>query len=145
VRSLRFLDANIFIYAYYKPRRRLTGQEETMKNLAKEIVGKISEGKEDVMTTVVHISEMANILKQGMSLDELHETVFGLLTLDNVETTGVSKEDYSAATELGMELGLDPNDALAVQVMRLHNITEIYSFDKDFEKVKGISKLPSIK
>jgi len=116
-----------------------------MKNLAKEIVSKISEGKEAVMTTVVHLSEMANILKQGMSLDELHETVFGLLTLDNVETARVSKEDYSAATELGMELELDPNDALAVQVMRLHNINEIYSFDKDFEKVKGTTRLPSIK
>jgi len=116
-----------------------------MKNLAKEIVGKISEGKEDVMTTAVHLSEMVNILKQGMSLDELHETAFGLLTFDNVETIGVSKEDYSAATELGMELGLDPNDALAVQVMRLQNITEIYSFDKDFEKIKGITRLPSIK
>jgi len=145
VRTLRFLDVNIFIYAYYKPGRELTEHEETLKNLAKEIVGKISEGKEDVMTTVVHLSEMTNILKHGMSLDELHETVFGFLTFDNVETIGVSKEDYSAATELGMELGLDPNDALAVQVMRLHNINEIYSFDKDFEKVKGITRLPSIK
>ena len=145
MRTLRFLDVNIFIYAYYKPGRELTEHEETLKNLAKEIVGKISEGKEDVMTTVVHLSEMTNILKHGMSLDELHETVFGFLTFDNVETIGVSKEDYSAATELGMELGLDPNDALAVQVMRLHNINEIYSFDKDFEKVKGITRLPSIK
>jgi len=145
VRPLKFLDANILVYAYYKPRRRLMGQEETLKNLAKEIVGKISEGKEDVMTTVIHLSEMANILKHGMALNELHEMIFGLLTLDNVETTGVSREDYSAATELGMELGLDPNDALAVQVMRLHNISEIYSFDKDFEKVKGMVRLPSIK
>jgi len=144
-KPLRFLDASIFIYAYYRPRRRITGQEEKMKSRAKEIVGKISDGREDVMTTVVHLSEMTNILKQGMPLDDLYETIFGLLTLDNVNTKGVSKEDYTAATELAAELRLDPNDALSVQFMRLHDINEIYSFDKDFERVKGITRLPAVK
>ena len=141
---MRFLDANIFIYAYYKPKRQLTKREETMKNSAKRIIENVNEGKEKVITTVVHLSEMVNILKQGLSLDELYETVFGLLTLDSVKMIGVSKEDYLAATELGMELRLDPNDALAVQVMKSREIAEIYSFDKGFERVKEIVRLPSV-
>jgi len=32
---MRFLDANIFIYAYYKPKRGLSSKEKTMKEKLK--------------------------------------------------------------------------------------------------------------
>ena len=32
---MRFLDANIFIYAYYRPKKQLTEKEEAMKDLSK--------------------------------------------------------------------------------------------------------------
>jgi predicted nucleic acid-binding protein len=40
------------------------------------------------------------------------------------------------------ELGLDPNDCLAVRVMRENEVDEIYTFDKGFERVRGITRLP---
>lgn len=141
---MKFLDANVLIYAYYKPRRQLTNREKAMKTLAKKVVTDINEGGEEAMTTVVHLSEMADILKQGVSLEVLHEVLFGFLTTSNVHVVGVTREDYFAANELGVELGLDPNDALAVQVMRLHGISETYSFDRDFESVEGVVRLPRI-
>jgi len=61
-----------------------------------------------------------------------------------VQICGVSREAYFAATELGDDLKLDPNDALAVDAMRLNGIREIYSFDEDFDKVEGISRLPKL-
>ncbi|MGB9741417.1 MAG: type II toxin-antitoxin system VapC family toxin [Candidatus Bathyarchaeia archaeon] len=64
--------------------------------------------------------------------------------LENVKINGVTKEVYFAATELGENLKLDPNDALAVDVMRSNNIKEIYSFDEDFDKVDGIKGLPKL-
>jgi len=36
---------------------------------------------------------------------------------------------------------LDPNDSLAVQVIRRENIDEIYSFDEGFDGVKGIKRV----
>ena len=33
---MKFLDANIFIYAYYKPKKQLSEKEEAMKEEAKE-------------------------------------------------------------------------------------------------------------
>ena len=68
---MRFLDANIFIYAYYKPKKLLTQKEEDMKEQAKKIVSNVSQGKEQVITTVVHISEIVNILKNGMTQNQL--------------------------------------------------------------------------
>jgi predicted nucleic acid-binding protein len=41
-------------------------------------------------------------------------------------------------------LRLEANDALAVDVMRLNGVTEIYSFDEDFEKIEGITRLPTL-
>jgi predicted nucleic acid-binding protein len=142
---MRFLDANVFIYAYYKPKRQLTQKEKYMKDYAKKIITNISQGKEEVITTVVHISEMANILKYGMPLDQLITIVRGLFMLDNVKITGVTREAYFAATELGDDLKLEVNDALAVDVMRLNGIKEIYSFDEDFDQIEGITRLPIIR
>lgn len=139
---MRFLDANVFIYAYYKPRRQLTQKEKQMKEHAKKIISGVSQGKEEVTMTVVHLSEIVNILKHGMPLDQLTLIVRGLFMLDNVKIMGVTKEAYFAAAELGDDLKLEANDALAVDVMRLKGIREVYSFDEDFDRIEGVARLP---
>jgi uncharacterized protein len=141
---MRFLDANIFIYAYYKPKKQLIEKEHQMKQNAKTIISNISKGKEDIMITVVHISEAANILKHGLPQEQLTTIIRGLFMIDNVKIMDVTKDAYFAATELGEDLKLEPNDALAVDIMRQNNLTEIYSFDEHFNKIDGITRLPSI-
>jgi predicted nucleic acid-binding protein len=140
---LKFLDANVFIYAYYKPKKQLTEKEKRMKEQAKKIISNVSEGKEDVMMTVVHVSEVVNILKHGLSQDQLTIIIRGLFMLDNVRIVDVSRDAYFAATELGEDLKLEANDALAVDMMRQNGINEIYSFDEHFDHMEGITKLPS--
>jgi predicted nucleic acid-binding protein len=141
---MRFLDTNIFIYAYYKPKRHITLKEKQMKEQAKKIIADVSQGKEEVVTTVVHISEVANILKHRIPKDELETIIRGLFMLDNVEITDATRNSYFAAIELGEDLKLEINDAFAVDVMRLNGIDEIYSFDKDFNQIEGIRRLPEI-
>lgn len=68
---MRFLDSNIFIYAYYKSSRPLTQSEQTAKEKSKEILTTISNGEEVVLTTVVHLSEVCNILKRNLGLPRL--------------------------------------------------------------------------
>ncbi|MEM3551349.1 MAG: type II toxin-antitoxin system VapC family toxin [Candidatus Bathyarchaeia archaeon] len=141
---MRFLDANVFIYAYYKPKKQLTQREAQMKEQAKQIITNVSQGKEEVTMTVVHLSEIVNILKQGMPLDQLNKIIRGIFMLDNVKIYGVTREAYFAAAELAEDLKLEANDALAVDVMRLNDIREIYSFDEDFDQIEGISRLPKL-
>ena len=141
---MRFLDANIFIYAYYKPKKQLTQREKQMKERAKQIISNVSQGKEEVIMTVVTLSEIVNILKHGMPLDQLTKIIRGIFMLDNVKIHGVTRETYFAAAELGEDLRLEANDALAVDVMRMNNIEEIYSFDEDFDQIVGISRLPKL-
>jgi hypothetical protein len=139
---MRFLDANVFIYAYYRPKRTLTQKEKQMKEQAKKIISGVSQGKEEVMITVVQVSEVVNILKHGMPLDQLAPIIRGLFMLDNVKIAGVTREAYFAAAELGDDLKLEPNDALAIDTMRLNGIKEVYSFDEDFDQAEGITRLP---
>lgn len=140
---MRFLDANVFIYAYYKSKRSLTAKEQFMKNQAKEILNRVNEGKEEVMTTVVHVAETVNILKHGMPLESLGNLILSLFMLDNLKIIGVNGETYFAATELGRDLKLEPNDALIAEIMKANGIKEVYSFDKDLEKIEGITRLPA--
>lgn len=141
---MKFLDTNVFVYAYYKPKRQLSQKEKQMKEEAQKIISAISKGKEEVLLTVIHISEVVNILKHGMPIDQLLDLIRGLFMLDNVRILDVTKEAYFTATELGEDLKLEPNDALAVDFMTQNGIKEIYSFDEDFNKVEGITRLPKI-
>ena len=141
---MRFLDANIFIYAYYRPKKQLTEKEEAMKDQAKRIVNNISQGKEQVTTTVVHISEIVNILKNGIPQNQLTQIILGLFMLNNVKIMDVTKDAYFAAAELGEDLKLEPNDALAIDIMRQNEIAEIYTFDEHFTNIDGIIKLPIV-
>lgn len=138
---MRFLDANVFIYAYYKPVHDLSSKQRAMKDGSKKIVKRINKG-EEVITTIVHLSEISNILKRALSLDELAMLLIGLYSSDNIKIVDVSKDDYLGAIELMDETKMDPNDSLAVQVMRSEGIKEIYSFDRGFEDVGGIKRLP---
>ena len=138
---MRFLDANVFIYAYYKPKRELTEKQKEMKERSKEIIRRINEG-EEVITTVVHLSEVTNILKRALSMEDLYSLLIGLFSMDNVRIVDVTTEDYLGAIELTSELKMDPNDCLAVDVMRCEDINEIYTFDRGFDGVAGIIRVP---
>ncbi|MHC3129121.1 MAG: type II toxin-antitoxin system VapC family toxin [Candidatus Bathyarchaeota archaeon] len=139
---MKFLDANVFIYAYYKPKKQLTDKEKQMKEQAKKIITDVSQGREQVLVTVVHLAEIVNILKHGMPLEKLTELIRGLLMLENIKVQSVTRESYFLANELGDDLKLEANDALAIGTMRLNNVTEIFTFDSDFDYIEGITKIP---
>ena len=141
---MKFLDANVFIYAYYKPKKQLTDKEKQMKEQAKKIITDISQGKEKALITVVHLAEIVNILKHGMPPKKLTEVIRGILMLENIKVQSVTKEAYFIANELGDDLKLEANDALAIDIMRSNNVTKIFSFDKDFDHIEGITRIPKI-
>jgi uncharacterized protein len=141
---MRFLDTNVFVYAYYKPKKQLSQREFDMKENARNIVSNVIQGKENVLTTVIHLSKIVNILKHVMTLDEVREIVRGLFMLENVRIADVTRNMFFDASELGNELKLDANDALALDVMESNGVAEIYSFDEDFDRVDKIKRLPMV-
>ncbi len=136
---MKFLDANVFIYAYYRPRKELSEKARWMKEESKKILKRINDG-EEVVTTVLHLSEVNNFLKRSMDIASLQNLFLELYSLENFKIAGVSAEDYLGAIAMMAETGLDANDCLALKVMKDLEITEIYSFDRGFERF--VTRLP---
>jgi len=65
---MRFVDSNVFLHAFLRPRRTLTEREQLVKDEAKSIVKRLEEG-EEAATTTVHLSEVVNILETGLGLE----------------------------------------------------------------------------
>lgn len=141
---MKFLDANVFIYAYYTPQGELTRKEKQMKKDAKKIVRAIQEKQGEFLTTTVHLSEIANILKHSLSIEKTNRLIATLLLQDHVKVVDVTAEDYLEASTLGKKLNRDPNDALAVSVMREHEIHIILSFDSGFDSIQNIKRTTEI-
>ena len=131
---MRFIDTTVFIYAVLKPRRDLNEQEQQLKSAAKEIFKRVNEG-EEVIATVVHLSEVANILEDAANLSFAISFLKDLLVKRNVRVEKVTDKDYMESAILAEEKRVSINDALAYLVMRRLDVEEIYTFDKHFGKL----------
>lgn len=137
---MRFIDASVFLYAYLKPKKELPGKLKKMKERAKGIVKRVDEG-EKVVTTIVHLSEIANIIESKASLMKSIKVVLSILNKPNIIIMDVTKSAYLEAAKCAELYGVGVNDALAYITMRNLKIREIYSFDTDFDKLKDIERL----
>ena len=138
----RFIDASVFIYAYLKPKKTLGPELLKLKENAQSIVKRINEG-EHAITSLIHISEIANILEARMPLRNSLEVLTDLMTIENLEILQPTLELYHSAIEETKTANIGVNDALAYFLMKEKEITEIYSFDLDFDQMKDITRLTS--
>lgn len=134
-----YVDANVFVYAFLKTKRQLQPHELKIKEAAKRIVSRISKG-EKVATSVVHFSEVCNILENNLPLREAILLEKGLLYRENVLICEVAQEDYIKAVSVAEDHQVGVNDALAYVLMEKEGIRTIYSFDKDFDAFTDIER-----
>jgi len=138
--SVAFVDASVFIYAFLRPKRKLQPHEASIKDAAKKIVSRINEG-EEVAMSVVHFSEVCNVLEDYLPLDEALEIERGLLFRDNIVIHEVSEEDYLEALFTAEDHRVGVNDALAYVMMKEEGLRKVYSFDRDFDAFTDIKRI----
>ncbi|MDI6903488.1 MAG: type II toxin-antitoxin system VapC family toxin [Methanocellales archaeon] len=136
---MRFVDANVFVYAVLKPKRSLSESERAIKTNSSNIVNRIDKG-EEVITSVVHLSEVANILEDVSSQRIAADFMINVLSKPNLEVVLVDKNMYTAASFLAKEKLVGVNDALAALIMKDQGISEIYSFDKHLDDL-GVKRI----
>jgi len=134
---MRFVDTNVFLYSILKPKRRLSRAEMERKERARKIFERINRG-EEVVTSIVHISELSNILEDVVGLSYSIKIVRTLLSKRNIKFLPVTYEDYVLATIIAEEKKVSLNDALAYVLMKKNRLKEIYSFDKHFDNLDVI-------
>ena len=136
---MRFVDANIFLYAFLKTGRKLSENDKKLKQISKSIIERI-EKSERVITSVVHISEISNVLESLMPLSAI-EIIESILMNSNIEIAEIDKEIYSTALELAKIYKVSLNDCVASVVMKKNGINEVYSTDRHFDEIDGISRI----
>jgi len=137
---MRFIDSNVFLHAFLRPRRGLTDEEQRIKEKAKNIIGLIDEG-EEVVTTAVHVSEVVNIVESGLGLQRSLGLLAWVVSKPNIQVYSVTVESYERALSVAQERGVSANDALAFLAMRDSGITEVYTFDKHYDQL-DVKRLP---
>ena len=138
---MRFVDSNVFLHALLRPRRELTGEELRVKESAKGIIEGI-EGGEAVATSTVHLSEVINIVESGLGLRRSLGLLAWAITTPNLVVYPTSLRDYEGALAVAREENVSVNDALAYRLMGEHGLDEVYSFDKHFDRLRGVTRLP---
>lgn len=131
---MRFVDASVFVHAFLKPKRKLKDHEVKIKESAKKIVKRINNG-EEVGITVVQIAEIANLLESYLPLKEALKVEEFLLLAKNVKVFDVTKRDCLKALKVVKEKEVGLSDAIAYVIMIDNNVREIYSFDRDFDRL----------
>jgi predicted nucleic acid-binding protein len=135
-----FIDANVFVYAFLKPKRKLEPHEIKIKEAAKNIVTRINEGEETV-TSVVHFSQVCNLLEDHLTHEEAFAIEKDLLFQDNISIKAVTEDDYLKALAISEDQQVGTNDALAYVLMKEAGLNKIYSFDRDYDKFKDIARI----
>ena len=117
---LKFIDANIFI-------------ERWSNDKAKELTDSLE--REEHCTSVLVLAEVYHKLKLK-NVKNAFEYIRGIMGSINVYD--FTKDDLFNAIKSPSDLNV--NDKIHIEVMKKNNIHTIISFDKDFDKVKAITR-----
>ena len=131
---MRFIDANVFLYAAVKPKGDARGEILERKGRSKQIILRV-QGGEEVITTVVHISEIANILEAKVNLETALKFIENLMLAENIKILPVLYEDYLFSRYEESSQDVSSNNALAYLKMREAGVEEIYTFDNHFKNL----------
>ena len=139
---MRFIDSSVFLYAFLKTKTPLPPDIAEVKERAKAVINRVNLG-EEVATSTAHISEIANIIEAKSGIDVAIKVVETILSKQNIVVYSVDQYDYLESIDIARAHNIGLNDALALVYMKRLGITEIYSFDKDFDKIPGIKRITS--
>ena len=91
---MRFLDSNIILYAYLKPKRKSMLSKKILwrKQKSKEILEKIENKKEHVLMSTSHLGEILNILSSKSGIEPSQAFLSKVLTLENITIASVTKK-----------------------------------------------------
>lgn len=129
---MRYLDANVFIYAA------LYEGEKGKK--ARKLIKKVREGEEVAFTSALTFDEFFWIVKKERGFDSALEAGKALLETPNLTFLEVDDTILWQAYNFIKKYKLDPRDAIHLSCVFVHGIFTIISEDEDFDRVKEVKR-----
>ncbi|MCL5256934.1 MAG: PIN domain-containing protein [Chloroflexi bacterium] len=133
---MRFLDTNIIL-------RYLTRDDEEKAAACFQLFQRLKNGEEEAMVSEAVITEVAYVLSArahyGLSPEEIRVRLVPILSLRGLKLR--QKRLYLRALDIySSHPFLDFEDALSAAYMEANGITEILSYDTDFDRVAGLER-----
>lgn len=129
-----FIDTNVFI-------RHLTQDHTEFSPMATAFFARIERGEIKAQTSETCIFEAVFTLEKRYRAAKpaIREGLLSLIELPGIVLPG--KQRLRRAFELYAERNMSFGDACHVAVMEQYDMTEIASFDRDFDRVPGITRM----
>ncbi len=129
----KFIDTNIFL-------RYLTKDNPVKYEKCREIFKKAIEGKIALATSGITIAELIWTLLSYYKVPkaDVIEKISIIVATEGIQIP--DKDIITDALVLYSRQNIDYIDAYNAVFMRYHKMTEIYSYDEDFDKVEGIRR-----
>lgn len=130
---MRFVDANVFIYVLVK-------SPKQDYEVAKRILERIESG-EEAATSLMVIQEIVDWLEYNNRKKEVKSFLIAVNSYLTMNKLVITWEDFLAALDDVEKFRIDFVDALTLRVMQKNKISEIYSNDKDFDRVHWVKRI----
>jgi len=130
----RFLDTNILV-------RYFTNDEPEMARAALALMEKIERGEERVVTSPIVIFETVFLLERHYKVPKaaIREKVGDVLALRSLHLP--EKTLCLQALDLYVEKNIAFADAYHAIWMQARGVTDIYSFDREFDRIAGLHRI----
>jgi predicted nucleic acid-binding protein len=129
-----FLDTNVFL-------RHLLGDEPTQSPGATAYFQALEQGRQTARISDIVICEVVFTLERGYrrSKAEIQGAVLPILELPGVVLAG--KRKFREVFRLYVERNISFADAYHVVLMKSLRLTQIISFDRDFDRVETVQRV----
>lgn len=130
----RFLDTNILI-------RFFTRDDPAKAQAAYQLIGRVERDEERVVLTALVIFELVFLLERryAVAKAEIREKIGDLLSLRSVQLT--EKSLCRKALDLYVEKNIAYADAYHVTWMQQQGLKEVYSWDREFDRVPQVTRI----
>lgn len=131
---MRFLDTNVLL-------RYFTKDDELKARQALALLARVERGEEKVVTSPMVIFETLFTLQKRYQVprDRIRDSLGDIISMRGLELP--NKRLYERALELYADKNISFADALNVAYMRSQGMSEIYSWDTDFDQFEDLSRL----
>jgi len=132
---LLYIDSNVFLYPV------LYDSEAVVEaRKSKEFLLKIAQGGVEACTATVTWDEVVWVIRKIFAFDPSMEVGKKLLSFPNLRLLGVKNGTIYTAQELMEKYKIKPRDAIHAATALENKVTEIVSYDKDFDEINGINR-----
>jgi len=130
---MRFVDANVFVYVLVK-------SPERDYEISRGILERVEKG-EQTATSLAVIQEVIDWLEYNHRKKEVRSFLTGINSYLTMEKFSVTWDDFLPALDDVEKHNIDFVDALILQKMKKNKMNEIYSNDKDFDRVDWVKRI----